>query len=212
MKIKAFLLVLALLASGSCNRLEKGTKSGSYLVIETITGIDLSGKSGSPILYSDVYTNSSVYNDNADIKAVTRQFDPLASTSTWYQNIMVDQVDVQFTLPDGSGMPGVSVPRPFSQQLSISVPVDTETQFSVIVITWQAKEDHPLIDLRTNPGPPPFTPPPLQLTAKFTLHGRDMAGNRVQSVSSSLTIICADFADPGTTTSSIPVPSPGQSH
>ena len=54
MKTKLVLLVILLAALMGCSALEKNTLSGTRLVIENITGNDVSGSAGSTIIFSDV--------------------------------------------------------------------------------------------------------------------------------------------------------------
>jgi len=101
-----------------CNSLENSTTSASKLIVESITGKDLSGQEGSTTIFSDVITGGSVFNDNAVAGLTVVSLDPFApaATVTYYQSILVDQIDVRYTRADGLNTPGVDVPYGFSQR------------------------------------------------------------------------------------------------
>ena len=111
MKMKNILLILAIvvfLVFPSCNKLENETTSGSVLLINSITGNDLDGTAGSTTIFIDVVQvnddgSMTIYNDNgvADLTAVLLDPFIVQGDSTYYQNIVVDQIDIEYTRADG---------------------------------------------------------------------------------------------------------------
>lgn len=193
MKTKFVLLMILLAALMGCSALEKNSLSNTRLVIETITGNDVTGSAGSTIVYSDVITTSgSFFNDDAAITATAKLLDTSNAAPTFYQDVMVDQVDVKFSRTDGRNVEGKDVPYSFSTPLSVYVAVDKEVAFTLTVITHNAKMESPLIELR---DPAIVQEKVLALNATLTFSAKDMAGNRLEPVTRTVIIYCANFAD-----------------
>ncbi len=101
MKKKYLLLIVfavcIIFSFPGCNKLENTTTSASKLIVESVTGKDLEGNDNSTTIFSDVITEGSVINDNAIAGLTTVMLDPFASAgiTTYYQSILVDQVDVK---------------------------------------------------------------------------------------------------------------------
>ncbi len=173
----------------SCNSVENLTQSSTILILESLTGKDLNGDSSSD-LWSDVITNGTVYNDNVEATITAKLLDPLAEESTYYQDAIIDQIDVSFRRPDGKNVEGVDVPYSFSQKLNIRVEINGTSTFSFVVIRQVAKLEAPLRDLKEggNEGV-------LELIADITFYAKDVAGNRISPITGSITVWCANFAD-----------------
>lgn len=194
MKAKFVLLIIVLAALVGCNALEKETLSGTRLVIKSVTGKDVSGNDGSAIIFSDVQTgDGSIINDNAVIAATAKLLDPLNAAPTFYQDVIVDQVDVKFSRTDGRNVEGKDVPYGFSQPVSAFVGVDKDASFGVVLISHNAKLESPLIELRDI-----VQEKVLALNATLTFHAKDMAGKRLEPVERTITVWCANFADAAT--------------
>lgn len=196
MRLKLLVLIIAALALGSCLAKEDDSTSASFLVITSLTGNDLAGKAGSTTVFSDVITYSgSIVNDSgvAVVSALTYNptEDSEAHDITYYMNVVVDQIDVEFLRTDGKNVEGVDVPYHFSQPVNIMVEVDKTASIPFVLIRHVAKMESPLIQLRDVPSEE-FV---LQLVAKVTMHGRDLGGHRVAPVSGYMTVWCANFAD-----------------
>ncbi len=191
MKTKFVLLMILLAALMGCSALEKNSLSNTRLVIESITGNDVSGSAGSTIIYSDVlFTSGGIINDNAAITATAKLLDTSNAAPTFYQDVMVDQVDVKFSRTDGRNVEGKDVPYGFSTPLSAYIAVDKEVAFSLTVITHNAKLESPLIELRDI-----VQEKVLALNATLTFYAKDMAGKRLEPVTRTVIIYCANFAD-----------------
>jgi hypothetical protein len=195
MKLKLVVLIIAALALVSCVAKENDTTSASFLVINALTGKDLEGNSGSTTVFSDVSIAGSIVNDNGVASVTTLTYNPLEDSDehdiTFYMNVIVDQVDVEFMRTDGRNVEGVDVPYRFTQPMNMLVPVDEITEIPFILIRHVAKLEAPLFALReiTSQGVI------LQLVAKVTLHGKDLGGHRVAPVSGYVSVWCGNFAD-----------------
>lgn len=189
------ILIVLLLPSTGCNELENLTNSSSKLVLNGITGEDSEGNPTTVIL-SDVILNGSVFNDNATANFTAVLLDPTKTQktdSTFYQDIIIDQIDVQFTRSDGLNIEGVDVPYSFSQKtfLQIACGELAPTALSFILIQHNAKIESPLVEL-VNLGQEHI----LKLEARITFHGKDVAGNRIEPAVGSISVWCSNFADP----------------
>lgn len=195
MKLKLLVLIIAALFLGSCLAKEDDSTSASFLVINSLTGNDLTGKAGSTTVFSDVITNGSIVNDTGVAAVTTLTYNPTADSDehdiTYYMNVVVDQIDVEFMRTDGKNVEGVDVPYRFTQPMNMLVAVDKTVSIPFVLIRHAAKMDAPLINLRDVPSEE-FV---LQLVAKVTVHGKDLGGHRVAPVIGYLTVWCADFAD-----------------
>jgi len=195
MKLKLVVLIIAALALVSCVAKENDTTSASFLVINALTGNDLEGNSGSTTVFSDVSLAGSIVNDNGVATVTTLTYNPLEDSDehdiTFYMNVIVDQVDVEFMRTDGRNVEGVDVPYRFTQPMNMLVPVDEITEIPFVLIRHVAKLEAPLFALReiTSQGVI------LQLVAKVTLHGKDLGGHRVAPVSGYVSVWCGNFAD-----------------
>ncbi|HOW44480.1 MAG TPA: hypothetical protein PK919_04835 [Candidatus Aminicenantes bacterium] len=202
MKLKLLVLIIAALVLGSCLAKEDDSTSASFLVINSLTGNDLEGNVGSTTVFSDVITEGGIINDNGVAAVSTLTYNPTEDSEehdiTYYMNVIVDQVDVEFMRTDGKNVEGVDVPYHFSQPVNMLVPVDEEVEIPFVLIRHAAKMESPLIELRDVPSEE-FV---LQLVAKVTLHGKDLGGHRVAPVSGYMSVWCANFAD------SEPTPAP----
>lgn len=199
MKAKLVLLMISLVAMMGCNALEKESLSGTLLVIKSITGKDSSGKDGSSVIYSDVIKgDGTIFDDGGVVAATAKLLDPLYAASTFYQDVVVDQVDVKFSRTDGRNVEGKDVPYGFSQPTSVFVVVGKDVSFNVVLISHNAKMEAPLIDLR-DLGQEKV----LVLNTTLTFHAKDMAGKRLEPVSRTITVWCANFAD-----AAAPTPAP----
>lgn len=195
MKLKFLVLIIAVLVLSSCVAKEDDTTSASFLVINSLTGNDLEGNAGSTTVFSDVDMGGSIVNDNGVALVSTLTYNPLEDSEehdiTYYMNVIVDQIDVEFMRTDGRNVEGVDVPYRFTQPINMIVPVDEEVEIPFIIIRHVAKLEAPLFALReiTSQGVV------LQLVAKVTLHGKDLGGHRVAPVSGYLSVWCSNFAD-----------------
>ena len=183
-------VLLALLVAG-CNKLEQDTTAASYLVVTSITGNDLEGVSGSTIIYSDVVTSGSIFNDVAVAVLEAHVFDPFDVNLTSYKDIIVERVDIEFTRTDGLNTQGVDVPYAFSQEVNLLVTAEGVTsELAFTIITHNAKLESPLVGL-ANLGGEKI----LKLEAHCTFYGRTVSGHEIAPVTHTVSVWCANFAD-----------------
>lgn len=193
MKMKILVLIIAALFLASCVAKENDSTSGSFLIIDSLTGNDLAGAAGSTTAFCDVITEGTIVNDNAVAEVNAQIYNPLADADiSYYNNVVVDQIDVEFKRTDGRNVEGVDVPYRFTQPMNMLVVIDTPLEIPFVLIRHVAKLEAPLLALREVPSQT-FV---LQLVAKVTLHGKDLGGHRVAPVSGYLSVWCANFADP----------------
>jgi len=196
MKIKCLLLILfavcIIFSFPGCSNLENSTTSASKLIVESVTGKDLEGNEDSTTIFSDVITEGSIINDNAVAALTVVLLDPVASAgiATYYQSILVDQVDIKYSRVDGLNTPGVDVPYGFSQKVNMVVGVEEKVSLPFVLIQHNAKLESPLVEL-INIGQEKI----LKLEVEVTFHGKDLGGHRVEPVKGYVSVWCADFAD-----------------
>lgn len=185
------LLTFVIFLIPGCNKVENITNSATKLIVEVITGTDLEGNEGSTIVYSDVITSSgSVFNDTAVATMRAEVLDPLQTSTTFYQEVIVDQIDISYSRTDGLNIEGRDVPYSFSQKVYISVSIGQPTELGFVIITHNAKAESPLVEL-INLGQEGI----LKLEARITFHSKDLAGNRLEPVTGTVSIWCGNFAD-----------------
>ncbi|MGE5341516.1 MAG: hypothetical protein ACM3SY_08535 [Candidatus Omnitrophota bacterium] len=184
-------LVLCMMHFSGCNTIENVTNSGSRLIVMDIVGTDLTGNQKSHTIFSDVATDEgSIANDPATVSLSAQLLDPLDSSATYYQDITVDQIDVEFSRSDGLNVQGKDVPYSFSQKCSVVVPIREIVALDFVLISHNAKLESPLVELLAP------SKEILKLEAKITVHGKDGAGRRVQPAVGYISVWCSNFADP----------------
>lgn len=185
------LLTTVIFIIPGCSKVENVTNSATKLIVESITGEDLEGNEGSSVIYSDVVTSTgSVFNDIAVAQLRVEPLDPLQTPTTFYQDAVIDQVDISYSRTDGLTGEGINVPYSFSQQIYARVAIGMITEVSFVIITHNAKAESPLVEL-INLGQEHI----LKLEARITFHSKDLAGNRLQPIVGGVSIWCGNFAD-----------------
>ncbi len=189
----SIILILGL-ASG-CSQRESETQGASKLIVMTITGTNLQGSIGSSIIYSDVISSTgSISDDSLSVDLTAEPMYPYLQTIeyTWYQDIILDQVDIEFTRADGLSREGIDVPFSFSQQVYARVALGSLTTVSIVIVSHNAKSESPLIEL-VNHGQEHI----LKLEARITFHSKDLGGSRLEPVVAGVSVWCSNFADGG---------------
>lgn len=199
MKMKNILLILAIvvfLVFPSCNKLENETTSGSVLLINSITGNDLDGTAGSTTIFIDVVQvnddgSMTIYNDNgvADLTAVLLDPFIVQGDSTYYQNIVVDQIDIEYTRADGLSSEN-DVIYSFSQKVTFMVPIGETISLPFVLVQHVAKLESPLVEL-VGLGQEKV----LKLEAKITIHGKDVGGHRIAPAVGAVSVWISNFGD-----------------
>jgi hypothetical protein len=200
MGIKNILVVFTfalLLVLPGCNKVENQTVSGSRLVVLSITGRDLEGAEGSSTIFSDVVEMNedgsfTYYNDNGVAELKAQLLDPTKTQaeSTYYNDIVVDQVDVEFSRSDGQNEQGKDVPYSFSQKVNAVIPIGITFDLPFVLVPHNAKMESPLVDLIYS-GQEKI----LKLEARVTFHGKDLGGHRVDPAVGYVSVWCANFGD-----------------
>ena len=184
------LLVAGMLLFAGCNLFENKSSSASMLTVDNLKGYNLEG-SLSDISFSDVETSSGVVlNDNAQATLTARPLNPDLETFTPYMNVVVDQIDVEYSRADGLKVQGADVPYSFSQKVNFLVEIGSTRNLTNVLIQQVAKLESPLVEL-INIGQEKV----LKLEAKVTFHSQDVSGHRLSPVSAYISIWCANFAD-----------------
>jgi hypothetical protein len=193
-KSATILLILAVLPAilmlSGCNPLEDDSKSSSFIIVESIAGTDLSGKTASFLQSDVVLTNSIVVADVATATLRASLLDPAPILKpSQFNDIMLDRYIVSYSRVDGKNRQGVDVPYSFEGALTQILKIGTSTSISFVVVREVAKLESPLIDLAQNRAEGV-----IEATAKIELYGHDLAENKVKATGY-LTIFFANYAD-----------------
>lgn len=185
-------LTVILLNFPACNKLENLTGSASKLIVMIITGTDAQGNEGVTTIFSDVLTSSgSIFNDTGTATLTAVLLDPEQTTGSFYQDIIVDQIDVEYTRSDiPDAQQGVDVPFGFSQKVYARVAVGETLELPFILVQHVAKLESPLVELISL-----YQEKILKMEAKCTFYGKDTAGNRIAPVVGTVSVWFANFAD-----------------
>lgn len=171
----------------SCNPVEKETDSGSFLIIESITGKDNLGNDSS-IVFSDVITNGQVYSDFATVTLQTATLDPNPIMGvSQYSDIMLTNYVVTYIRSDGTTGEGTDVPYHFEGTLSQLIPVGSSVSFPLIIVKDTAKNQAPLNTLVD-------TTEVLECHATIEFIGHDLRNRGVRQTGQ-ITVRFADFVD-----------------
>jgi len=188
------LLILAVLPAilmlSGCNPLENDSKSSSFIIVESIMGVDVSG-TATNFLNSDVVGADSVV--TADVAtAVLRAslLDPAPILkAAQFNDIMLDRYIVSYSRVDGKNREGVDVPYAFEGAISQLLKVGASTSISIVVVREVAKLETPLINLAQNRAEGV-----IEATAKIELYGHDLTEHKVKATGY-LTIFFANYVD-----------------
>jgi hypothetical protein len=198
------LLVAIVAASVSCGDVVRTGRASSYLVIDSLAGIRGAATIGTPTttLTSDVITNvtspspcttdtpcPTVFGDlgQAVMHIVMKDEGSISpTTASQVNSITLSRYHVEYSRADGRNTQGVEVPYAFDGTLTVTVSTATTT-FGFTLVRVQAKDEPPLVQLRTNPQT-------VTEFAKVTFYGSDQAGNQV-TVSGNILINFGNFGD-----------------
>lgn len=184
---------IIILSLVSCNKLENESVSNSILILASLQGTDLTG-SPSEVHYSDVETGGSVFNDPGIANVIAELLNPDGEFAdpTYYQDILVYQVDISYWRSDGNNVEGVDIPYAFSQPITQVVKIGATQAINFTLVRHTAKMEPPLIelqDLSKNKI--------LRLFARVTLRSRDLGGHELAPVSGDITIFFSNYGDSG---------------
>lgn len=191
---KHILMGLALLAASiflpACNPLEDESRSNSILVVENITGKDMSGTDAGFLQSDVVKKDNTIAADTAKATLSARFMDPAPILGTsQYSDIMVTRYVVSYSRTDGRNRPGADVPFPFEGSLSALVRVDSTTSVNFVIVREAAKLEAPLINLRDS-----AYGDILNMTAKIEFYGHDLTDKAVKATGY-LTVYFANYVD-----------------
>jgi len=194
--IRVLVLSALAFALAACNPLENETLSMSYLVVNSLRGLDESGAAAdyvaSDVLFQDPATgDTSIIADTATATLTARMLDPdpIMGTSP-YADVQLTGYTVTFTRSDGRNTPGVDVPYPFDGGLTVLLEVDNPTEFSFIIVRESAKQEPPLLDILQAGSQAEI----FYTTAQVDFFGHDLTGAQVK-VSGSISVRFANFAN-----------------
>jgi len=185
--LKVLVVAAAVVAMVGCNTLSKEAKSGSIIVIQSMTGTTIEGDEVA-YLQSDVIDADGlvrVNNATAHLTARLVNPNPIDGPSQ-FNDVVLTDYNVTYELPAGGGTPGVDVPQPFAGNFStVLLPIDDEVAVPFVVVLEAAKQAAPLVGLIG-------TSTVLERKAKIEIFGHDLNGHEV-SATGFLTIYFADF-------------------
>lgn len=200
MKRENILLILTImifLVFPSCNKLENETTSSSALLINSITGNDLDGTEGSTTIFIDVVQMNddgtmTIYNDNGVAEVIAVLLDPFMdpAESTYYQNVIIDQIDIEYTRADGLNNEGEDVIFSFSQKVTRMIGIGETIAIPFVLVQHVSKLESPLVEL-VGLGQEKV----LKLEAKITFHGKDVGGHRVAPAVGGVSVWISNFGD-----------------
>ncbi|HYA48739.1 MAG TPA: hypothetical protein VEG35_03485 [Burkholderiales bacterium] len=176
-------VLAALLVIAGCNPIAKDSKSPSMLIVAGITGTTIGGVSGL-ILESDVSTGTS---DSATATLQAALINPNSLTGpSQYNDITLTGYKIDYTLPDGTGDPGVTVPASMEGTCSsLLIKIGESKDVDFIAVLAAAKVNPPLNAYLGSTTPHEFI-------AHCTFIGVDGANHSVQG-KGQLTIMFADY-------------------
>jgi hypothetical protein len=185
----AFLiLLLALLITYACTRVENDSRSGSLLTIDSVTG-QVGDKNGnfqdSTPLLSDTCDNDNsqpqdpdlctVVNDNAII-TFSNQLLLGGTSGTAFQDIIVNRYRVDYFRPNGRNVPGVDVPYGIDGTMNVRVVAGGSSTGTIVIVRHEAKREPPLAELDNGQSEDVLT-----ANAQIRCFGQDVAGHTVSA-------------------------------
>lgn len=181
--LKIVAVLAALLVVAACNPIAKDSKSNSMLIVEGITGTTIAGDTGL-ILESDVSTTLS---DSATVTLQAALINPNSATGpSQYNDITLTGYKIDYTLPDGTGEPGVTVPASIEgTSSSLLIKIGDSKTVDFVAVLAAAKVNPPLNAYLGSTAP-------HQIIAHCTFTGVDGTNHQVTG-KGQLTIIFADY-------------------
>jgi hypothetical protein len=167
----------SLLALVACNPIEDQSKSSTFIVVETLTGTDIAGKTVAT-LQSDVLTSDgTIVADFASATIRASLLDPApALKPSGYSDIILDRYVVSYSRADGRNRQGIDVPYTFEGAMTQVVKVGTTATFSFVIVREVAKAEPPLSDLAKG-----FGDGVIYTTARVDFYGHDLLDNTVMA-------------------------------
>jgi hypothetical protein len=178
------LIVLVVVGFSRCNIFEGGSTSNTVLVILNITD-----EAGEVPIGCNVYILSNTLAE-ATLKILT--IEPIVTDEdlTYYREVIVDQIDVEYSRSDGLNQEGRDVPFSFSQKVNLALGFDELFILPFNIVQNVAKMEPPLIDL-IEYGEEQV----LKLEAKVTIHSIDLGGHRLEPAIATVSVWCANYGE-----------------
>ncbi len=201
----ALTLAAAVIGSASCTSMVRGSQSNSYLIIDTLLGVEGQSDEEETSLNSDVQAivtetvdgeevdRPTVFEDAGLVTFRLALKDPgvptVPNVATTNNFITINRYRVTYIRADGRNTPGVDVPHGFDGAFTVTVRAEGTTSAAFTLVRLQAKLEAPLMALRGLGGAVAITS-----IAQITFFGHDQTGREV-SVSGNIEIHFADWAD-----------------
>ena len=182
--LKILAVLAGFLVLTACNPIEKNSKSNSMLIVESITGTTIDGKTAM-LLESDVSLTTS------DTASITLQAALLApgqgvTGPSQYNDVTLTGYTIDYLLPGGTGTPGVDVPASVEgTSSSLLIKIGESKTVSFVAVLSGAKLVAPLSALVG-------TTTRLQVVARITFEGHDGTNHPVKATGQ-LTIVFGDY-------------------
>jgi hypothetical protein len=197
--------LIAALAAGAaggaaCTSAVRQGTGNSYLIIDSLQGVEGQSGEGAATLRSDVEALvkrtiagvevdvPTIFEDGGVVTFRLGLKDPAAPTSA-NNFITVTRYRVEYTRSDGRNRAGVDVPHPFDGAVTATVGNDGSATVGFTLVRLQAKAEPPLVGLRGAGGQFAIT-----TVATVTFYGADQTG-RAASATGQITVSFADWAD-----------------
>ncbi|MGD1008924.1 MAG: hypothetical protein ABR951_02100 [Candidatus Aminicenantales bacterium] len=184
--LKILAVLAGFLVIAACNPIEKADKSSSMLIVESITGTLSDGTTTASYLESDVSKTTS---DTATATLTASLKDPSGGVSgpSQYNNVTLTGYTIDYFLPDGTGVAGVTVPASLDGTCStLLITIGASSTLTFVAVLNSAKLVAPLAALMG-------TANRLQVLARITFKGQDGTNHALQATGQ-LSIIFGDYA------------------
>jgi hypothetical protein len=202
---RAFAAAALIAATISCGDVVRNSRAPVILVVNSLTGTRGAATPGQPSsnLTSDVFTLvtsggtctqaapcPTVFTDSgtATLSLALKDIGVTnAATPTSNNQVTINRVHVAYRRTDGRNQEGVDVPYAYDTAATATVPATGTVQFGFIIVRIQAKEEPPLLQLKTSLGV-------ISAIIDVTFYGTDLVGNAV-SATGSIGVDFANFGD-----------------
>jgi hypothetical protein len=198
-------VVATLAVSTSCGDVVRQGRAPVMLVIDTLQAAQ-GNKTQTLVgnLLSDVITNitqpapcspdspcPTVFNDvgSAQLRLVMKNpgTPTNPATPTTNNDVTITRIHIKYVRSDGRNVPGVDVPYEWDSAGTATIPANGTATIGFEIVRHVAKEESPLIQLRSNPGV-------ITTLTEITFYGRDQVGNEV-AVTGRIQIDFGNFGD-----------------
>ncbi len=186
----------------------RNNETGIIMEIAGITGFagGQNGGTEGAILFSDVRTGGTAFNDDAVVLVNIYRKNPTVSSTSALEHIRLESYQVRYFRTDGHSVEGVDVPHRITGALNsirLHTPTDTgeiEAEAVITVVRQQAKLEAPLLNLvgflpasTRNflvPGQGIIT-----TVAEITVYARQVTTGEPLSATGTIQVTFADFGD-----------------